>query len=46
MRRRGWFAGNGTGSFTVLLTHYRILLFGYCITYAATVVGNATLSLS
>jgi len=37
--------GQGTGSFTVILTHYRILIFGYCLTYAATVVGNATLTL-
>ncbi len=30
----------GTGSFTVLLTHYRAFLLGACRTYAASVVGT------
>jgi hypothetical protein len=32
----------GTGSFDVLLTHYRVRLFGRCVSYAATVTGTAT----
>jgi hypothetical protein len=32
----------GTGSFDVLLTHYRVRLFGNCVTYAATVTGTAS----
>jgi hypothetical protein len=32
----------GTGTFAVMLTHYRALLFGRCITYSASVVGTAT----
>jgi hypothetical protein len=30
----------GTGAFSVTLTHFRTLLFGRCITYSASVVGN------
>jgi hypothetical protein len=32
----------GTGSFDVLLTHYRVRLFGRCVSYAATVTGTAS----
>jgi hypothetical protein len=35
----------GTGSFTAVLTHYRIFLFGACRTYAASVVGTLTLAI-
>jgi hypothetical protein len=31
----------GSGRFDVVLTHYRILLFGHCYTYSATVKGTA-----
>lgn len=33
---------SGTGTFSAVLTHYRIRLFGQCIIYAATVKGGAT----
>ena len=39
-------ASTGTGSFDVNLTHYRVSLFGRCITFAATVRGAPGLSLS
>ena len=32
---------SGTGTFSAVLTHYRISLFGRCIVYAATVKGGA-----
>jgi len=32
----------GTGSFSVVLTHYRYSLFGYCIIYKARVSGTAS----
>jgi hypothetical protein len=32
----------GSGSFDVLLTHYRVRLFGRCVSYAATVTGTAS----
>jgi hypothetical protein len=32
----------GSGSFDVLLTHYRVRLFGRCVSYAATVAGTAS----
>jgi hypothetical protein len=38
-------AGTGTGSFDVTLTHYRKSIFGYCVTYAASVSGSLTLQL-
>jgi hypothetical protein len=34
----------GAGVFDVTLTHYRVQLFGSCITYFATVSGSATFS--
>jgi hypothetical protein len=37
--------GNGTGSFTVTLTHHRASFFGSCFTYAATVRGSLVLNL-
>jgi hypothetical protein len=36
----------GTGRFSVLLTHYRIALFGRCITYGASVTGPQGLTVS
>jgi hypothetical protein len=33
----------GTGTFAVLLTHYRTTLFGACVTYGASVEGSLTL---
>ena len=35
----------GTGSFSATLTHHRKLLFGRCITYAATVKGIVSFTL-
>ena len=35
-------SGGGSGLFSVLLTHYRVSLFGQCLTYAASVTGTAT----
>ena len=34
----------GSGTFSVILTHYRILLFGHCIIYKARVAGTAGFS--
>src|SRR5438045_2488462 len=39
-----WYRGNGSGSFDVTLTHYRRLVFGSCITYAASVAGTLSLT--
>jgi hypothetical protein len=39
-RRR---ASSTTGLFTAVLTHYRTRLFGYCITYSASVTGSVDL---
>jgi hypothetical protein len=36
--------GNGSGTFEAVLTHYRQLLFGRCLTYSATVAGTINLS--
>lgn len=33
-----------TGSFTGVLTHYRIMLFGTCLTYSASISGTGTLT--
>lgn len=38
--------GSGDADFATVLTHYRIFLFGRCITYAATVRGGVTFHLS
>ncbi len=38
------FSGTGTGEFTGLLTHYRKSIWGYCVTYAASVGGQFSLS--
>jgi hypothetical protein len=35
---------SGTGRLTVQLTHWRISLFGHCITYFATVSGTLDLT--
>jgi hypothetical protein len=35
-------SSGGSGQFNVQLTHYRVSLFGGCITYAATVAGSAS----
>jgi hypothetical protein len=34
----------GSGSFNVTLTHYRVSLFGRCVIYKARVVGDVTLA--
>jgi len=39
-------SGTGDASFGMLLTHYRLRLFGSCITYGATVQGSVTFHLS
>jgi hypothetical protein len=39
-------SSTGTGTFDVYLTHYRVFLFGRCITYAATVKGAPGLGVS
>ena len=39
-------AATGSGQFNVYLTHFRIALFGQCITYGATVTGAPGLTLS
>ena len=33
-------SSGGSGTFSVVLTHYRIRLFGQCLIYSARVVGN------
>ena len=38
-------SNSGTGSLTVQLTHWRVSLFGHCITYFATVSGTLDLTL-
>ena len=37
-------AGGGTGAFDVTLTHHRVSIFGYCLTYAGTIAGTLTVS--
>ena len=32
--------GTGTGTFTATLTHYRVSIFGSCITYGASITGG------
>jgi hypothetical protein len=39
-------AATGTGTFSVYLTHYRIALFGRCVTVGATVSGTPGLTVS
>jgi hypothetical protein len=39
-----WFGGTGTGTFAGTLTHYRISVFGRCVTYSASVTGSVTLT--
>ena len=38
--------GTGDASFAMFLTHYRLSLFGRCITYGATVQGSVTFHIS
>jgi len=40
-----WWSGNGSGTFTVTLTHYRHYVFGSCVTYGASVAGTLALSM-
>lgn len=35
--------GTGTGTFSATLTHYRARVWGFCVTYKATVVGTVVL---
>jgi hypothetical protein len=37
-------AGSGTGTFAATLTHYRTKIFGYCVTYSASVSGSLSLA--
>ena len=37
-------SADGTGSFSAVLTHHRLRIFGRCITYSATVAGIARFS--
>jgi hypothetical protein len=37
-------ADRGSGNFSATLTHYRVQIFGYCVTYGASIAGNVTLS--
>jgi len=39
-------SGTGDATFAMLLTHYRLRLFGRCISYAATVQGSVTFNLT
>jgi hypothetical protein len=39
-------SGTGDAAFAMLLSHYRLLFFGRCITYGATVHGSVTFHLS
>ena len=36
--------GSGTGTFAATLTHYRTKIFGYCVTYSASVSGSLSLA--
>lgn len=37
-------AGSGTGTFAATLMHYRAKVFGYCVTYSASVSGSLSLA--
>ena len=37
-------AHRGSGNFSATLTHYRLPIFAYCLTYGASIAGNVTLS--
>jgi hypothetical protein len=39
-----WYSGSGHGRFSAILTHYRHLVFGSCVSYAASVNGTLTLT--
>ncbi|HEX7269604.1 MAG TPA: hypothetical protein VF256_19570 [Streptosporangiaceae bacterium] len=36
--------GTGTGTFAAMLTHYRTKIFGYCVTYSASISGSLSLA--
>jgi hypothetical protein len=36
--------GSGTGTFAATLTHYRTKIFGYCVTYSASISGSLSLA--
>jgi hypothetical protein len=37
-------SGSGTGSFVGTLTHHRTSIYGYCVTYSATITGQLSLT--
>lgn len=37
-------AGSGTGTLAATLTHYRTKIFGYCVTYSASISGSLSLA--
>jgi hypothetical protein len=39
-----WYSATGSGTFMATLTHYRRSVFGYCVTYSASVTGTLTLN--
>jgi hypothetical protein len=39
-----WGGGSGNGSFAATLKHYRHLVFGTCVTYAASLTGSLSLT--
>jgi hypothetical protein len=39
-----WYGGIGSGTFSATLTHFRLPIFGRCITYAASVTGTFSLN--
>lgn len=39
-----WYNASAGGTFTATLTHYRHSLFGYCLTYSASITGKLTLN--
>jgi hypothetical protein len=39
-----WYRGHGSGTFSVILTHYRTSILGGCVTYGASVRGAISLT--
>jgi hypothetical protein len=39
-----WYSGQGSGTFTATLTHYRTPILGSCVTYGASVKGSISLT--
>lgn len=39
-----WWSGGGSGTFNVILTHYRYYVFGSCVTYGASVAGSLAIT--